>query len=107
MTILARLFFLLCFGHALADQPLQNEWLTRAKRGLIEGCPVWFGLFMHSLIHAGFVLLFTGSLTLGIAELLCHASIDAAKNAECFGMRTDQVLHIGCKIVWVMLWPFI
>ena len=100
-------FFRLCFFHALADYPLQGDFLVRAKRGLIEGCPAFMGLLFHSLIHAGFVLYATQSVELGMAELVFHFLIDRAKCAGHFGMKVDQALHILCKVAWAvafMLW---
>jgi hypothetical protein len=100
------LFFLLLFGHALADQPLQTLLMSQAKRGSAD-CPAWLGLSYHAIIHGGFVLLFSGSFGLGVAEFIAHYIIDAMKCRELFGCKVDQALHLLCKVVWVMIWMLI
>lgn len=94
---------LLLFGHMLADYPLQGDFLVKAKRGVIEGCPWWVGLLAHCWIHAGFVLLFTHSLWLMLAELVAHFIIDKLKCAGRTNMIEDQALHVGCKLVWAAI----
>lgn len=99
------LFALLLVGHALADYPLQGEFLSKAKnhRSPIEGIPWWQALFAHSVIHGGFVGIITGSLFLGIAETILHSIIDRTKCEGIIGFNTDQALHIFCKILWVII----
>lgn len=102
----------LLVGHALCDYPLQGDFLARAKRrGGVPGVPWYHALAAHSAIHAGAVLALTGSITLFFAELLAHASIDYWKcSVGAFGTEqqeaaydVDQLLHILCKVVWVLL----
>jgi hypothetical protein len=78
--------FWLLVGHALADYPLQGEFLAKAKhhRNPIGGVPFYHALLAHAFIHAGAVVLVTGTLWLGLAELLAHVFIDYAKCAGCF-----------------------
>jgi hypothetical protein len=102
--------FALCIGHALADFPLQGEYLAIGKnrRFLIHlqdpsrPANIWFTcMLVHCLIHAGFVWLITGSSLLAAGELVIHWIIDVAK---CEGKTTfnqDQLLHLFCKIVYV------
>src|SRR5882757_1924577 len=80
------LFFALLIGHALADYPLQGDFLALHKnrhykdssRALPPG--VWMHcLLNHSLIHAGFVWLITGNVILGLIEMVLHATIDFIK----------------------------
>jgi hypothetical protein len=99
---LDKTFVLLVFCHQLADQPLQTDYIVRAKRGEQPGIPAWLGLAYHAFMHGALVLLVTGSMVLFVAETLTHWSIDAAKIAGCFGSKTDQCLHIGFKVVWVL-----
>jgi hypothetical protein len=114
------LFCLLLVGHALADYPLQGDFLARAKnyRQPIPGVPWIHGLFWHSVIHGGVVGLITGSVWLGVAETGVHLVIDHAKCMGWFGpsdgasyyvqraFHLDQALHVLCKLVWVaiLLW---
>ena len=97
-------FFALAVLHALADFPLQGEYLAKQKvRENADGTSEWIvALFAHSLIHAGAVWLVTGSKLLGIVELVLHAGIDAAKGKGRFGLLTDQALHLGCKMIYVV-----
>ncbi|BCH33169.1 hypothetical protein MesoLjLc_50990 [Mesorhizobium sp. L-8-10] len=98
------IFCLLLVGHAIADYPLQGDFLSKAKNRAqpIAGVPWYQGLIAHSLIHAGFVGVLTGSITLGAAEFVAHCLIDDAK---CFGRisyDTDQALHVLCKVFWIL-----
>lgn len=96
------LVLLLLFGHALADFPLQGDYLARAKNRTnpLPGTPWWIALGAHALIHAGAVLLVTGSPWLALAELVAHAVIDDAKCAGHIGYVTDQAMHVACKLAW-------
>lgn len=102
--------FALCIGHALADFPLQGEYLATGKnrRFLIRlqdpsrPANIWFVcMSTHCLIHAGAVWLITGSALLGAIEFVIHWFIDVAK---CEGKTTfnqDQALHVLCKVGYV------
>jgi hypothetical protein len=55
-----QLFWLLVL-HALADYPLQGDYLSRAKRRNSGfDLPWWMALLWHAFIHAGAVALVTG-----------------------------------------------
>jgi hypothetical protein len=96
------LLFLLLVWHALADYPLQGDFLAKAKSrsAPIPGVPWYQALGAHALIHAGGVVLLTGSLMLGVGELIAHFLIDDAKCRGRIGFNTDQALHVACKVVW-------
>jgi len=98
-------FALLIFAHALADYPLQGDFLARGKNRTapIHEIPWQHPMAAHSIIHGGFVGAITGSLLLGIAEAVAHAMIDDAKCRGRFGYHADQALHVACKIAWVVL----
>lgn len=100
------LFGLLLVGHALADYPLQGDFLARAKNRTmpLPGIPWWQALGAHVTIHAGFVGVITGSLWLALAEALSHFLIDDAKCRGRLTFNQDQALHVGCKVVWVLWW---
>lgn len=97
------LLFLLVCAHALADYPLQGDFLARAKnrRDPLPGMPWYHALGAHAAIHAGFVALLTGSVWLGLAEFVAHAATDHAKCAGRIGFDTDQAIHVACKVAWV------
>lgn len=99
------MFALLVAAHALADYPLQGDFLSKAKNRLspIPGVPWYQALFAHATIHAGFVGVVTGSLALGLAEFSIHAITDDAKCAGRITYNQDQAIHIGCKVLWVVL----
>ena len=107
---LGTLWLLLVFAHALADYPLQGDFLARGKNPhtRIPGAPWQILLSAHALIHAGFVALLTGSVTLGMLEWFAHVTIDIVKCEGTFGQgerafTIDQGFHIMCKLVWVIL----
>lgn len=96
------MLFALVAAHALADYPLQGDFLAKAKNRTapIPGVPWWQALGAHALIHGAFVAAITGNVYLGLAEVLAHAIIDDAKCSGRIGFNTDQALHIGCKLLW-------
>ena len=91
--------------HAIADYPLQGDFLAKAKNRMaaIPGVPWQQALGAHALIHAGGVAVITGSLWLGLAEFIAHALIDDAKCRGRIGFNTDQGMHVACKLLWVAL----
>lgn len=108
------LLFAFCIGHALGDFPLQGDFLARGKNRhlpspiLADGDRshkrVWlYCLTYHAIIHAGLVWIITGSVVIGVIELIVHWIIDAMKSENTFGFETDQWLHIGTKVIYVAL----
>lgn len=99
------LFLAMVVGHALADYPLQGDFLAKAKNHTapVGGVPFYHALGAHSAIHAGFVGAITGSVWLGLAEFILHCATDYAKRAGRINYNTDQAIHIGCKLVWAWL----
>jgi hypothetical protein len=115
LTHPATLFFALAIGHALADYPLQTEFIALGKNhrlpperipgGLGETRGVWVHcLTAHCLIHAGVVWLLTGSVLLGLVELVLHWIIDFLKSEGWTNLHVDQFLHYACKAgyVWAL-----
>ena len=94
-------------GHAVADYPLQGDWLSKAKNqtlGLVPGEIIWPGaLASHAAIHAGAVQLATGSWLLAGCEFAAHCLIDYGKCAGRYGYNADQALHAACKVVWLLV----
>ncbi len=99
------LFFAFAIMHALADFPLQGEYLARMKvRDQTTILPEWIiALTAHSLIQAGGVWLVSGSAILGATELGLHWLIDLGKGEGKFGYVTDQWLHLACKLAYVIV----
>ena len=106
----ATLFWLLV-GHALADYPLQGDFLARAKNHRApvvaangQAFPWPLALGAHALIHGGVVALVTGSVLLGVAEVCAHFLIDfATSEGWTGGYFGDQAEHVACKLVWAAL----
>lgn len=99
------LLIALLVAHALADYPLQGDFLSKAKNRLapIPGVPWYQALGAHAVIQGGLVALLTGMPLLGLAEALIHAATDDAKCAGRISFNTDQAIHIGCKLAWAMI----
>jgi hypothetical protein len=91
--------------HALADFPLQGDYIAKQKsRRQADNFSVWVvALTAHSVIHAGGVWLVSGSFAFGVAELFAHALIDVAKGEGKFGLIPDQLLHLACKVVYALM----
>lgn len=102
--MLMMIFALLC-AHALADYPLQGDFLAKAKNRVvpIPGVPWYQALGAHALIHGGFVAVITGIWWLGAAEVLIHAVTDDAKCRGRIDFNTDQAIHVGCKLAWAVI----
>lgn len=113
--ILGLLFMLLC-AHALCDFPLQTPEIGKGKNrnrpidpamippGQKIDKTVWIHyMSAHAAIHGGAVSLVTGFWIIGLLEFVAHWTIDFFKCENKYGIFTDQMLHIGCKAVWVIL----
>lgn len=101
-----RILFLMAFGHALADRPLQEGAIRADKYAPRDRPGDWrwvYGLGCHELIHGGFVAVITGFWWLGLAETASHAAIDNAKMRGGFGQVADQLLHLVCKVLWAII----
>ena len=99
------LFGLMIFAHALADYPLQGDFLSRAKNAFnpVPGVPWYQALAAHSAIHAGAVGIITGSIALAVAEFVIHALTDYAKCAGRLTFNQDQAIHLACKVYWALI----
>lgn len=100
----AHMLFLLIAAHALADYPLQGDFLAQAKnRNTAIGKVFWpHALFAHSMIHGGFVLIITGSMWFALAEVAIHAATDWLKCEGKISLNSDQSIHIACKLAWAV-----
>lgn len=102
----------LVVGHALCDFTLQTDAMAKGKNRHVKSVPppnvklvpCWpYWLSAHALIHGGCVALVTGSVTLGIAELVLHWSADFLKCEGITNVHADQAIHLGCKVLWSVL----
>lgn len=96
------MLFWLLVGHAVADYPLQGDFLAKAKnhRAPLPGIPWQQALFWHALMHGGAVALVTRSVWLGVMETAIHMGIDYAKCEGWTNFNVDQGLHVVCKAAW-------
>lgn len=104
---MSALLFALLVGHAVADYPLQGDFLARGKNHKlpIPGVPFYQCLLAHAVMHGGMVYALTGQLWLGLLETALHTVIDWAKCQGLFGIgarafNIDQALHVVCKVAY-------
>lgn len=109
------LMFWLLVIHALADFPLQSEWMVMSK---VRGSKhpdsssrrpdlIWIHvLSSHAMVHGGGVALITQNIWLGFAEFVAHWIIDFLKGEGVYGFHTDQFLHITCKVAWACIFLY-
>jgi hypothetical protein len=97
--------FAMIGAHALADYPLQGDFLAKAKNRAapIPGVPRWQALGAHAVIHGAAVAAITKSPALGIAETVVHAITDDLKCNGRLSYNQDQAIHLACKVVWFAL----
>ncbi len=97
-------------GHAVADYPLQGDWLSKAKNPSLNLVPdqvIWpMALLSHAAIHAGAVKLATGSWLLAGGEFAAHTAIDYWKCRGGLTYNGDQMLHVVCKVIWAVALGF-
>ncbi len=107
----AQMFIALLVGHAVADFPLQGEFLAIGKnrryltrlKDPARPPEIWvFCMGAHCLIHAGAVWIVTGSFLLAVVELVLHWFIDLAKCEGKTTFATDQWAHVACKAIYVV-----
>lgn len=106
-----RAFVLLFVWHALADYPLQGDWLSKAKNhklALVAGEIIWpLALASHAAVHAVGVAFILQNLWCGVAEFVIHAATDYAKCDGRIGYNTDQFIHIASKAAYVLALAYV
>lgn len=94
-----RTIFLLLAAHYVADFGLQNDFIAKFK--VPNSAPFWLHvLFAHCMIQGLGSYLATGSVVVGIAEVIAHFAIDYAKGKGWLTFNQDQACHIVCKLCW-------
>jgi hypothetical protein len=98
------MIFLLWVWHAIADFPLQGDYLSKAKDPTSNASlgQTQYHMLMHCLIHAGGVFLITGYIWFALVEIVLHFAIDTLKCRKKINYITDQVLHLNCKTLYVI-----
>ncbi len=92
--------------HCVCDFALQSSAMSKYKNPDVERDesvnPSWrWWLTAHATIQGGGVYLVTGLWYLFLAETFMHWIIDYSKMGGRIDARTDQCLHIFCKLAWV------
>lgn len=98
-------FLAMIAAHALADYPLQGDFLSKAKSRAapIPGVPWYQALGAHAIIHGAAVGYITKSPALGIAETIIHAITDDLKCNGNLSFNQDQAIHLACKALWALI----
>jgi len=112
MILILCFFVWLIAAHAIADYPLQTDWIAAGKvrdnhNRREFGCPWYYILAAHAMIHGlavGLIaMLFTQNIqyatALLLVEFVAHFFIDAAKNENMFRIHADQAFHVACKLL--------
>lgn len=104
--------FLLIAAHAAFDYALQGDTVAlnknpNANTPLQKHVPWYYWLGSHALMHGGAVALITGSAWLGMAETVAHFAIDYGKCLGKYSIHIDQLLHVVCKVSWLLVWILI
>lgn len=98
---MVEIFLLLIGLHFVGDFPFQNTFMALNKvRSGPNRAPWWYVLTAHASIHGLFVGVATGYVWLGLAEVVAHWLSDLAKGEGWIGFKTDQIIHVTCKLLW-------
>jgi hypothetical protein len=95
---------LLVLAHFVCDFTLQGDRMAEQKNPRYRGrrhLPWQYWLLSHAATHGLAVGLLTGVAWLGVLETALHGGIDWVRCRRGISLRTDQVLHMLCKVAWV------
>ncbi|MGI4816012.1 MAG: DUF3307 domain-containing protein [Janthinobacterium lividum] len=110
MHYYAVIFFWLVCGHFLCDYALQSQFIADAKNPFkgLPGIPWIWPMAAHCFIHGAVVAKITGSVFLGIVEIVLHFYCDFRKCWELSKreiyepeglFHVDQIVHILGKVI--------
>ena len=98
------LLITMVLGHFVGDYALQSDRMAVEKCAGKDVTLSWkWWLCAHTAIHGFIVAVITGLPWLGIAEWIIHAGIDICKCRGYYRLRTDQALHLLCKVAWTVI----
>lgn len=91
-------------AHCFLDYAGQGDFMAKAKNPAspIPGVPWIPVMAAHCAMHGAAVALLTGVWWLFFSEALAHFVTDVAKCQGKLSFAADQIIHIGCKIIWVI-----
>ncbi|OQY29157.1 MAG: hypothetical protein B6244_04790 [Candidatus Cloacimonetes bacterium 4572_55] len=111
------LLFKLIIGHFVSDYTLQSGDMARgksrhyqpsfAKSAKLPSTMWVYWLTSHAMTNAGIVWLITDNMLVAFLELVLHWIIDFLKTEGRTNLHADQMLHLICKILYVVLIYFI
>lgn len=105
MNAFFQVFFILVFVHLLMDYPLQSDFVAKGKNHLkpFDGVNPYLLLASHSFMQAMGVYLVTLNPFFAFIEFVIHGYIDYLKSDMQISFTTDQMLHIGLKVIFAIL----
>ncbi len=103
MEYLILLAMQLLLLHWLFDYPLQG-WLAEAKQ---NGPLRRYHLFAHAGMHGCAVAWLLNNPWIGLAEWVAHAITDELKLRNLISFETDQLIHIMCKFLWLIIYVIV
>lgn len=100
------LFILLVLGHLVADYVFQTDSIALGKNNTLDpakfGVNWYYWMASHAATHSLIVYVLTMNIWACLFELVSHFAIDYFKCNKKYGLHTDQLLHIVCKLVIVV-----
>lgn len=110
------IMFYLLGAHALFDFALQGDAVAinknrHLKTALQKTVPWYFWMLSHTMSHGFAVACLLKFLSIpieiavlcGLVETGLHFAIDYYKCEKLFGIIVDQLLHVACKIILVLI----
>ena len=115
------LLTMLVVGHFFADFALQTEYMALGKNKWtsLPNTPWYWPMIAHCSIHLFFVFLAVSiflltlsfpvtlcccvGLLFGLTEFVFHFIIDSIKCKKMINYDMDQLLHISCKLFYIII----
>lgn len=102
-----QMFFILIAIHLVADYVLQGDSIATGKNRNLDpakyGVPWYYWLSSHAATHSLFVGFVVQNFYAGLVEFVCHFVIDFLKCEKKINLHMDQVLHVLCKLIIVIV----
>lgn len=101
------LFILLVLAHLVADYVFQTDSIALGKNNTLDpakfGVNWYYWMGSHAATHSLFVYILTMNIWACLFEFASHFIIDYMKCNKHYGLHVDQLLHIICKGLIVIL----
>lgn len=100
---LVSIAFALLAAHYFGDFVFQTEYMAIHKSPFLKSTtPFIHPLVAHVVVNGTLVWLATGSILLGLFEVVAHCIIDILKCGNAIDYNLDQLLHLWCKIIFFL-----